>query len=301
MNYPGDEPSKAVQKLAEVAKLLITPVATRMQARADAYRLKEITRTQIESAELIERAKMSADARQIYHQKNLENIVRMAAEEQPKLPDAADTKPIDRDWLAKFARQAEDISDEDVQRLWAKILAGEISNPGRFSVRSLNVLSAITKNEAERFCLFSKFVWHSFDGAYAYQIYSDDTDHYVSQKFGLTSSDYALLREIGLLEASNTHAIILKKCPPGTPHDVRYGEKRFRLTSDYDDIGIRVRILTNTGRQLFDLCDSTPSEEQRVYADILGRYSEHIKIQEVTWKEDSIFCVPPDDAVLLNG
>jgi hypothetical protein len=302
MNFPGDEPSKAIHKLAEVAHVLIAPFATRMQARAEAYRLTTVTQAEIESAELKQRAAMSAQARQIRHQISMENIVRMTHEEQLKLPDAPNKEPVDPDWLARFETLARDILDEDVQRLWAKILAGEISRPGHFSVRSLNVLSVMTKAEAEKFCLLCKFVAHSLDGQYSYQIHSEQTDDYVSQEFGLTSSVYALLREIGLLEASTTHAIVLKRCPPGTPHDVRYTERRFRLSSDYDDIGLRVRTLTNTGRQLFELCNSRCADEPlQQYIRFLSTYSPHIKIQEITWKEDSVFCVPPEDAVILNG
>jgi len=79
MNYPGDEPSKAVRTLAEVARLLISPLSTRMEARAEAYRIKTVTQAEIEAAEFWERARMSADARMIRQQLNKENILAMAA------------------------------------------------------------------------------------------------------------------------------------------------------------------------------------------------------------------------------
>ena len=44
----------------------------------------------------------------------------------------------DPDWTARFFDYAQDISSEDMQRIWAKILAGEVESPGRTSLRTLD-------------------------------------------------------------------------------------------------------------------------------------------------------------------
>lgn len=52
------------------------------------------------------------------------------------------------DWLHKWIDFSSFVSDEDVQILWAKILAGEITNPGSFSLSTLNILNLIDKRIA---------------------------------------------------------------------------------------------------------------------------------------------------------
>ena len=57
----------------------------------------------------------------------------------------------DPDWTARFFDCVQDVSSEDMQKLWAKILAGEVESPGRTSLRTLDVLRNMTKKEAEMF------------------------------------------------------------------------------------------------------------------------------------------------------
>lgn len=53
------------------------------------------------------------------------------------------------DWFVRFFEDAGNISDEQMQELWAKVLAGEIKQPGSFSLRTLEVLRNLSKEEAE--------------------------------------------------------------------------------------------------------------------------------------------------------
>ena len=62
---------------------------------------------------------------------------------------------VDEDWLNMFAKYAEDASTEKMQDLWARVLAGEIRNPSRFSLRTLGFLSEFDSTIAS---LFEKYV-----------------------------------------------------------------------------------------------------------------------------------------------
>ncbi|WP_421977874.1 DUF2806 domain-containing protein [Roseivirga seohaensis] len=64
---------------------------------------------------------------------------------------------IDEDWLSRFAKIANDVSKEEVQLILAKILAGEISKPGSFSLMTLKVLERLDKSTADQFDLFSSY------------------------------------------------------------------------------------------------------------------------------------------------
>lgn len=52
------------------------------------------------------------------------------------------------DWLNTFAGIASDKSDADIQRLWGKILSGEIRRPGSVKLRTLASLSTFDKDDA---------------------------------------------------------------------------------------------------------------------------------------------------------
>ena len=57
----------------------------------------------------------------------------------------------DPDWTARFFDCVQDVSSEDMQKIWAKILAGEVESPGRTSLRTLDTLKNMTKRDAEMF------------------------------------------------------------------------------------------------------------------------------------------------------
>ena len=57
----------------------------------------------------------------------------------------------DPDWTARFFDYIQDVSSEDMQKIWAKILAGEVESPGRTSLRTLDTLRNMTQIDAEMF------------------------------------------------------------------------------------------------------------------------------------------------------
>lgn len=55
------------------------------------------------------------------------------------------------DWATAFYDSAKDSSDEEIQVLWGKILAGEIAHHGKFYKRTLSILKNMESIEAEHF------------------------------------------------------------------------------------------------------------------------------------------------------
>ena len=49
-------------------------------------------------------------------------------------------KSVDIDWISRLFNIVEDIGNEEMQYIWGKILAGEIKNPGKFSLRTLDTI-----------------------------------------------------------------------------------------------------------------------------------------------------------------
>jgi hypothetical protein len=79
-------------------------------------------------------------------------------------------EPIDDDCAADFFEQAQDVSDQAMQSLWARILAGEVNKPGSFSLRTLHSLKTMTKEEAQMFERLVRFSWtNSFGSPFIFE------------------------------------------------------------------------------------------------------------------------------------
>lgn len=88
---------------------------------------------------------------------NISEIYANAAKELSMIDDISDT-PVDADWSARFFDYAKDISNEEAQIIWGKILSGEIQSPGEYSKRTLSVLRDIETEEAHLFVEACQYV-----------------------------------------------------------------------------------------------------------------------------------------------
>ncbi len=71
--------------------------------------------------------------------------------------------PPPEDWANQFFDDCKDVSDEMMREIWARILAGEIAQPGRFSRRTLRVVRDIFPADAEAFQIAASYIWWGGD------------------------------------------------------------------------------------------------------------------------------------------
>ena len=71
---------------------------------------------------------------------------------------------VEDEWLDRFWRLAQDVSRQDMQELWGRILARRAFEDTPFSARSLEAMSLISVNEARRIECIASFVWWWNDG-----------------------------------------------------------------------------------------------------------------------------------------
>ncbi len=99
---------------------------------------------------------------------NLERILQTAEIEAESVDDAdvADGTP-SIDWISRWREGAQDVTDAQLQLLWARVLTGEVQRPGQFSLRTLNFLQFASKEEATLieaigpFVTEAGFIWKS--------------------------------------------------------------------------------------------------------------------------------------------
>ncbi len=93
-----------------------------------------------------DRARKREKLLQLRKQQNLESIIQKSVQ---YCSDSEVTDRADQDWFNSFTQLAEDVSNKTMQELWAKILAGEITVPGSFSLKSLTAFRTMSINEAK--------------------------------------------------------------------------------------------------------------------------------------------------------
>jgi uncharacterized protein DUF2806 len=132
----------------------IVRVAT-AEAEADTIR----AHARIEISEMEERALIRMVREEGKKQENIENITTKAI---PQLSEDANPENIKNDWLSRVFDRCRHVSDEDMQALWATIIAGEANNPGSFSTRAVDIVATLDKRdlgliaEAAKFCISGK-------------------------------------------------------------------------------------------------------------------------------------------------
>lgn len=95
---------------------------------------------------------------EFYKANNFLTVAKKADEYYSKMPKRDNFDAYDFDWFIRFYEAVGNISNEEMQDLWAKILAGEISHPSTYSLRTIDILKNLNKADAilfERICMHS--------------------------------------------------------------------------------------------------------------------------------------------------
>ncbi|ATE80639.1 hypothetical protein CNN82_28625 [Pseudomonas frederiksbergensis] len=134
--------------LKDVAEQHHLPVVYRDGA-IELWQKPEDKTLSLEPASHEDKAALRLDYQERKRQNNIENISSIAAIELAEEHEVSDVKP-DEDWVSRFFNFAQDVSSEQMQDLWGRILAGEIKKPGTYSLRTLEFIRNITKSDASR-------------------------------------------------------------------------------------------------------------------------------------------------------
>jgi hypothetical protein len=193
-----DKLSEPLTKLVEVVAAgvgkLYEPVGVVRRAKADARAAVILAESGQEIISIERRAAARVDYREGMRQENIENVARIAAGE---LPAKVSADPVAQDWTTQFINGVQDVSDTDMQLLWARILAGEVARPGTYSKRTLEFLRTLDKWEAEAFSAICSYALQDENGWHCI-LHSKPYEEYLDRKFKSHGIEYHLTA-IGLL------------------------------------------------------------------------------------------------------
>lgn len=117
---------------------------------------------------------------------------------------ADENQKYDFDWYMRFYDIVGNISDEEMQVLWARILAGEIHRKGTYSLQLLDILKNFTQKQAE---LFNRVCSHCFISGD--NVYIPNDNEYL-QFANITYRDILDLDALGLINSSGTTSLSVK-------------------------------------------------------------------------------------------
>jgi len=249
LKYLSEPMRLLIEKASQGVGGLYRPKQIKRIADAESYAELARARTRVKVAAIEDRAAgrvIEAEARK---QVNIESVVAKA------LPDVAnDAKPqrIDDDWLVYFFEKASLFSNDEMQALWAKILAGEANSPGVFSKRTLNALSILEHADAQRFTKLAGFVWRISNDDVPVVF---DTDASIYKDQGVTFGSLTQLDAIGLISFSPSDSLGFNFSKEGKVLVSRQGKDRiFILPKDVTQLEIGHVVFTSTGRELYRIC-----------------------------------------------
>lgn len=256
----GPAAKALVERLSDFIGGAFKPTQIKRVARAEADAAKILASAKIEIDDMQRRAVQRALTDEMREQANIENVVYEAL---PYLNKDADASKLDEDWLASFFRECRIVSNEEMQRLWAHILAGETNNPGAFSRRTVRLVSDLDRRDAELFIKLCRFAWRIDHATYPV-VLNYDEPIYKSNGVNfdnLTHLDaYGLIRfdpNAGFLDEGNHERIAC------------YYGANYHLTSTNDAVdGLQVGevLFTQSGVELAAICTTTAVPQYPDYA-----------------------------------
>ena len=129
-------------------------------AKADAEVARIENQVLAENNELMERAARRAVGEYMREQKNIEAIAAKAMKRLPPDTPEETVRGMDEDKVAFMRNLFKTVSDDEMQNLWADILAGEAGAPGAFSKNTVALVGMMGKDDAEMFRGFCQFAWN---------------------------------------------------------------------------------------------------------------------------------------------
>ncbi|OKP79624.1 hypothetical protein BTE77_05825 [Ensifer adhaerens] len=148
--------TELINRVSDAVGGIAKPWQIRRVARGEADAKKILAAADLEITEMRERA---IKRMVLEEEKNQQNIEAITTKAIPHLSDNAKPGDLDEDFVRYLFEKARLVSNEEMQSIWAKILAGEASKAGSFSRRTMDIVSQMRKEDAELFTRLCRNVW----------------------------------------------------------------------------------------------------------------------------------------------
>jgi len=212
----------------------------------------------------VKRARLS----QLRKQQNIENIMQKTLSYCASFEIGQRT---DHDWFTRYIALSEEVSNPTMQDLWAKILAGELTKPGSFSFKALQVFRDMSIYDAKllaKACSLAikdpnKKNIRLITGAYQqpglFNFFSKQRQQYCNlSHYGLNYADLLALSENHLIYLQESESSLLSK---DDSLQFTYNGLALKLTAKKSNICLQFYKFTPLGAELAHLISDKSNDE----------------------------------------
>ena len=150
----------------------------------------------------------------------------------PHLNPDAKPKDIQPDWIANFFDKHCLVSDEQIQELLARILAGEANTPGSVSKRTVNLFADFDQKDAQTFIDLMSFTWQIQTLYHQPLVY--DLENPIYKDNGINFGRLMHLENIGMVSFKSLSGFKLTNFPETITVSYSNNIKQLRLKKDPD-------------------------------------------------------------------
>ncbi len=220
-----------------------------------------------------------------YKCRNFLNVAKLAdryEEDFKEFKTNQKSSSLDFDWFIRFFDSVGNISNTEMQDLWARILAGEIHNKGTFSLRTLETLRNMNQEEAILFQKIAHLVLTEKNGLKFILCMSDDLGKDINEEYGLRKNEFIILEECGILSSIRSdNRIYLNKPLSGIWNsEIIIVLKYKRQDGGLNSYKYSSYSLTQSAKELLYIVDTTPNSEYllKIGKELMKKYSGNLLI-----------------------
>lgn len=214
----------------------------------------------IESPELnalAERTVKRFAYQEVRKQQNIESVVEKAYGELKNEKEVS-SQAVDSDWISHFFDSLGNVSSEEMQQLWARILAGEVKEPGSCSIRTLTILKTFSLRDAKNFEKLSRYCFTT--GLFSLE--------YLTDNDVLPYSELADFQAMGLLSYGLGLTYVLSPTPEQAFTLILNNGRRLFLITDVNErkeLQNNIGILTASGREILKIVSEQALPEKEYF------------------------------------
>lgn len=239
-----------IKKVSSAVGGIFEPWQIKRLAKAEAEASLITAQSEIQITELHRRAMHRFVEEEANRQENMEEITKKSI---PHLGEESNPDKMEDDWVTNFFEKSRIVSDEEMQNIWAQVLATEANTPGSYSKRTVNLLGDLDKRDAELFQTLIRFGW--VVGGFSVLIF--DSQEKIYNDYGINFSSLSHLNSLGLIHFNSVTGYQKQKIPKH--FTVSYCGKTLPLIMDKDtdnNLSIGSVMLTQAGQELAQVANA---------------------------------------------
>jgi|TergutMp193P3_1026864.scaffolds.fasta_scaffold30443_3 hypothetical protein len=239
---------KLLEMIGKSVGLIFPPIGNMIDTYEGLEFYKERLKNDQSLAPIEQAVRISFARRDFIQYRNQVNITNNALN---NLTSTASLKNIDSDWLIFFFEYAKNISSDNLQEIWGKLLANRINGKNKIPKKLIHFLSVVEDDDIDIFCKICSMIMDSEDrevSKYPFIYIKDHPGYYNS--YGIRRYNLRSLADLGIINYDIGDEFVL----PSKVPILRYGDKKIKLSSDaricYGNI-----VLTLAGSVLYGMTE----------------------------------------------